>query len=761
MSQQNLIEIDAEYNYIYSDAYIDQNRYLIIYGSAGSGKSRFIAQKIVGRCVENKERILCVRKVDRTIKESVFKEIETVIDTIPISVKKNKTLNSFIFPNGSEIITSGLDDVKKLKSISGLTSIWIEEATDLEESDFNQIDLRLRGTPQTYFQIVISFNPIDDSHWIKKRFFDQVVPDCTILHTTYKHNKFLDEGYIKLLEETLKYDEQMYKCYVLGIWAHYKTGGEFYAQFKYNKHVKELSFKHDLALHVTFDQNVVPYITGIIAQIERIEDVYNVYFLNEFCLSNPRNTTEHLCKEILDHYEGNIQALYYYGDASGRKRDTRENINDYEIVEKVFRKYIQPQSCRVPHSNPGVPKRRKFINRIFAETLPIRIYVDPRCKNLIRDFEEVKEDVDGTKFKKKKLDKITGQAYEDIGHCFVGNTIITTLKGDKRIDKITNKDYVLTRKGFKRVLWAGITGTDRIVRKYKIGTKIIECTPDHKIFANNDFLCINNLTNKIICCIFVEKTTWKNKLLLWMDTLLTGILNQKGYPIKGILRDGLNEKKLAYIDTFGSNIMEKYLMDFMFIIRIVIGIITIYLTLSCFQLKNTLKNIMTKAVKNTKIYLKKMLPKLLIHYPKNGIDQKKENYGIKNTQKHHSLVMKEALYVVNVVNNLLQNLKLEDYIVVQNVKIDSICEKIDCLENGMKKENVNYVIKNLNLINGIEQNVVVVNVQQLSEKKAKLVYDITVEDQHEYFANGILVHNCSDSIDYLLCSAFQKYFYEI
>lgn len=150
--KNNDIEVDIKVNPIYFPYLDNQSRYLILYGGAGSGKSRFIAQKIIYRCLKNKERILCIRKVDRTIKESVYKEIEGVLDQLPITVNKNRTFHSFTFDNGSEIITSGLDDVEKLKSISGITSIWIEEATDLDESDFDQLDLRLRGECATYKQ---------------------------------------------------------------------------------------------------------------------------------------------------------------------------------------------------------------------------------------------------------------------------------------------------------------------------------------------------------------------------------------------------------------------------------------------------------------------------------------------------------------------------------------------------------------------------------------------------------------------------------
>lgn len=72
----------------------------------------------------------------------------------------NRTDMRINFPNGSEILFSGLDDVEKLKSIYAITGIWIEEASELDEGDLNQLDIRLRGETRFYKQIILSFNPI-------------------------------------------------------------------------------------------------------------------------------------------------------------------------------------------------------------------------------------------------------------------------------------------------------------------------------------------------------------------------------------------------------------------------------------------------------------------------------------------------------------------------------------------------------------------------------------------------------------------------
>ena len=135
-------------NDIFYPLYGDRNRYLVLMGGGSSGKSRFTAQKIIVRMLmEPGHRWLVVRKVGKTLRESCFAELKTVISDwgmrdlfdIPAGISSELHLRCRL--NGSEILFSGLDDVEKLKSITGITGIWIEEASELEVGDFRQLDI--------------------------------------------------------------------------------------------------------------------------------------------------------------------------------------------------------------------------------------------------------------------------------------------------------------------------------------------------------------------------------------------------------------------------------------------------------------------------------------------------------------------------------------------------------------------------------------------------------------------------------------------
>jgi len=170
---------DEIFNDVYIPAYNFKGRYLHLYGSAGSGKSEFAAAKLLIRIMkEEGHRILYYRKVAKTIRGSQFQLFKDIISRWKISklFKINKTDMEIIYrPNENQLISSGLDDVEKLKSITGITSTWGEEATEIEQEEFKQIDLRMRGNTKNYKQHILTYNPINDEHWIKKVYFDKQI----------------------------------------------------------------------------------------------------------------------------------------------------------------------------------------------------------------------------------------------------------------------------------------------------------------------------------------------------------------------------------------------------------------------------------------------------------------------------------------------------------------------------------------------------------------------------------------------------------
>lgn len=210
-------------NKVYLPLLENKSRYLHIYGGAGSGKSVFAAQKLIIRLMmERNNRFLIIRKVAKTIRNSQFSLLKSLIYSSGLQEYFNIKDSELRIENEytkSEVISAGVDDAEKLKSIFGITSVWIEEATELEQNDFLQIDLRLRGKTRYYKQIILTYNPINAYHWLNTI----VQKNCTKLRTTHKDNKYIDDDYKKVLLSLKEQDENFYNIYTLGQWGTLKN----------------------------------------------------------------------------------------------------------------------------------------------------------------------------------------------------------------------------------------------------------------------------------------------------------------------------------------------------------------------------------------------------------------------------------------------------------------------------------------------------------------------------------------------------------
>ncbi len=213
---------------VFNDVYLpfldNTDRYLVFYGGGSSGKSYFIAQRYIYKLIHpTRCNLLAVRQTGDTNRRSTFPLLKQVISHWNLSehFKVNESdMRIKCLLTGNEVAFAGLDDVEKIKSITfengELTDIWVEEATETQEADINQLKVRLRGG-KSKKQIVLSFNPINIQHWIKKHFIDSGL--ATVCFSTYKDNKFLTDDDRKALEDLKHIDEYTYNVYCLGQWG--------------------------------------------------------------------------------------------------------------------------------------------------------------------------------------------------------------------------------------------------------------------------------------------------------------------------------------------------------------------------------------------------------------------------------------------------------------------------------------------------------------------------------------------------------------
>lgn len=210
---------------LFNDAYFPylldySKRYEVYYGSAGSGKSHFVFQKIVVKALREVRKVLVIRKTAKSNLNSTFQMTLDTLSKFKVLAycNINRTTLTITLPNGSVFLFYGCDDSEKLKSIAGITDIICEEATELTTDDVSQLDLRLRPK-QPHPQMIFMFNPVSKTNWVYKRWFDEnsvINEDTMILKTTYKDNRFLPPEYIKSLMQLKEVNPAYYKIYVEG-----------------------------------------------------------------------------------------------------------------------------------------------------------------------------------------------------------------------------------------------------------------------------------------------------------------------------------------------------------------------------------------------------------------------------------------------------------------------------------------------------------------------------------------------------------------
>jgi len=405
--------LEVRYNPVYEDFLTNTQTYNVLYGSAGSGKSVAIAQKFCHRLISSRgEFFLVFMKHSTQLREAAIKEFKNCLDAWEIKYNENLTEKTIEVPlTGSRVKFMGLDDAEKVKSISGVTSIWIEEANQISEENYDQIELRMRGDKfPSYAQYVISFNPVSETHWLKRRFFDTPPPDCYTLRTTYRDNQFLDAGSIARIEHFRITNPSWFRIYGLGQWGVLNRDELFYPCFDHARNVVKCDFNPDLAIHLSFDFNFVPHCTATVWQLEG--DVARC--IDEIALKSPNNNTAALCGEFINRYRDHYASVFIYGDVNGSNGDTRSNTDDYGIILNQLRMY-HPE-MRVPKSNPSVSARGMWLNNVLAGLDKVTVEIDPRCQGLIEDLDNLKKAPDGKKHKERKLDKKTGLRPEQYGH---------------------------------------------------------------------------------------------------------------------------------------------------------------------------------------------------------------------------------------------------------------------------------------------------------------------------------------------------------
>lgn len=521
----------------FKELWNNKDRYLILYGSRGSSKSDFVGTLLVYRMLNDKYfKGISVRLTYESIGESSFKTMVEIIERFGLEKFFKITKSPFKIQclNGNQMLFRGLDKAEKLKGINNPNLIHWEEDIVATENDWTTISTTLRSNKAEFIQEIFTINPVIEdyeSNWFYKMFFSDETELsfrkklefedstgnihtqwATVHHSTFHDNRWLTDDFITKIQLLANQSAYLYQVYNLGVWANKSIEGRYHNKFDPAIHVYNKEYNPAKPLHISWDFNRRPYSAVVIFQIYE----KTVYCIDEICTYTKdmaASSLEQSCQKILSNpnYLHHSEGIYVYGDPSGRAEsaDTRPGHNYFNTILDYLKAY--KPILRVPNVAPLQKSAGEFINSIFESNYDgINFFIHDKCKELIKDLLYMKMDRNGNieiQYVQTE-DKVKIEKY---GHCFIGETLITTINGNKRIDEIEIGELVLTRNGYKKVLTKFDNGYKK-VNTYKIGENYITCTPDHKFNINNNWSSIDDAKQNDTFILHNEKGICKEKL---------------------------------------------------------------------------------------------------------------------------------------------------------------------------------------------------------------------------------------------------------
>ncbi len=669
----------------------DDKRNLVLQGSARSGKTYAIAQHVILKCLNewDKQIITISRKTFPALRGSVMRDFFEILMDMGIYTEKdhNKTTNEYQL-SGNLVEFVSVDQPQKVRGRKR-DYCWLNEANEFDYESFLQFNIR------TSKQVIFDYNPSDEYHWI----YDKIIPrdDTLFFKSTFMDNPFLDQALIDEIYRLKDEDENLWKIYGLGelgkakdlIYPNWDIK-EFPAVCEHYRYGLDFGFNHPTSL----------VLVGI-----RENDVYVQQMIYQSHLTN--QDLIDLMKE-----KGIAKNILIRADSAEPARIT-------EIERAGFR--VEPAKKDKGSVKDRIDslKRRKIH---ITSTSP-----------------DIEKEIKNYRWKKDpKTDEVIDEPekYKDDG-CFVGDTmILMSDMSKKKIKDIVVGEYVVTDKGARKVLDVQLTQREAVVYKYVLGNGItVSCTPNHKFYTKKGIKRVDNIDRHDMLRVWESDQRY-----ISITGFIIGMVNTICH-----LWDGL-KVGLDYIGQFGNSIMVKSLQGIISIITMVKHGTTglrIYPLLS----ENCTYHTMAKNHGTMQSVERKVLNILnqSAILQMNGTEQKKAGNSQAKILKSFGNTEKGLLSNVVCV---VKNLKLHFQKGLNTVPT-SVAKRQDVIGKSiMSFVNALFARLNLALTNIARQKLVHSIVGQSSLPKSN-VYNLTVEDRHNYYANGILVSNC-DSMAYAI-----------
>lgn len=429
-------------------------RFIFVEGGSSAAKTFEVCRALLMDQMRRNYSSLVFRRFHVHIKDSVYSSFKVAAKSIEFD-NYYHFQQDLIHCGSRRIRFRGLDDEENIKGIEDFDVVYNNEWSQFLETHWDQQRKRLRGRPNQKF--ICDWNPVSSKLWQYENYLDKDewidlpldMPDAPAkftaldpehafkrinrkgnsiwLKVTYRDNfwivghpsgsgGYLDQATLDDFEYDRIHKPNLYRIYANGERGIMRTGGEFFKQFDEMKHVGPVQIRPGV-LHITLDNNVVPYVTISIWQI--IEK--QLTQVREIASKEPDNNAPRSARKLISWLQSisYSEVLFIYGDPSANARSTVD-----ENSSSFFQKFIGELTAtgykiqsRVQLSHPQVAMSAAFINDIYELNLGgWSILIGDNCKVSIDDYASVKEDENGNMLKVRVKDKNTGQTYEEHGH---------------------------------------------------------------------------------------------------------------------------------------------------------------------------------------------------------------------------------------------------------------------------------------------------------------------------------------------------------
>jgi len=407
-----------------------KNNTIVLFGGAIRGsKSYWGIMEIITLCFQypNSRWLMCRKTWDNIKNKLLVTFTENFLEKGLEAYVKSFQRDTYIltFNNGSQLVfmPESYESDKDLNRFRGLeiNGAFIDEVNEIQEKTFNKIIERSGSwfhSPNCPIKIIMSCNPT--RNWVKTRFYDlwknnELPKNVAYIPAKITDNPYVSKEYIETLKLLPQYE---YEVFVNGNWdVNLKTGNEFYRSFDLDKHVRNIDFDSDKTIHVTIDDNALPYIAVSFWQI--YEDDKMIKQIHELPCSDPYNTAKRAAEQVNEYLQsiGYEDIVYIYGDQTTKQRNTidEQKRSFYQIFEEQLSKEFHVID-RLPSKNPPVALTGEFINALYENWDGWQLAINETCKTSISDYIDVKINSEGGMQKKKYKDNEIGASYELNGH---------------------------------------------------------------------------------------------------------------------------------------------------------------------------------------------------------------------------------------------------------------------------------------------------------------------------------------------------------